>query len=96
MFIQGPLPLPWFRRVFALRGQKVLVVALVIWLLAGLRKRRSNLKLSTKSLQEYGINRDAKYKSLKKLEQAGLIRVERRGTRNPIVTILEVGEDSPA
>jgi hypothetical protein len=39
-------------------------------------------------LEEWGVQADAKRRALRKLERAGLIKVERRGKRSPHVTLL--------
>jgi predicted transcriptional regulator len=42
-------------------------------------------------MTRFGVSPKAKLSGLKALEGAGLIAVERRVGRNPLVTILEVG-----
>jgi DNA-binding transcriptional ArsR family regulator len=39
-------------------------------------------------LRDWGIQPDAKNRALRKLEHAGLITVERRGKRSPLVTLV--------
>jgi DNA-binding transcriptional ArsR family regulator len=39
-------------------------------------------------MQEWGVQPDAKTRALRKLEKAGLIRIERRGKRSPRVTLV--------
>ncbi len=85
-FIRGPLPLQWFEMAGQLPG-KALCVALVIWYLAGLNKSRV-VKLSSKILKGFGVDRYSKSRGLKSLEQVGLVSVERLPGRNPKVTIL--------
>jgi hypothetical protein len=69
---------------------------LAIWFLAGLRNRLGRLNLTTAILARFHVDRYAKSRALKALEGAGLIRVERRGKKNPLVTILEVGPAADA
>lgn len=96
-FIRGPLPLAWWGRVCRLPGGKTLAVALAIWFLAGLRGRTHDLKLTSAVLKRFGVeDRSAKSRALEALEGAGLIRVERRPGRNPLVTILEIEGVRPA
>ena len=57
------------------------------------------MRLTTAILKRFGVNRKAKYRALKSLEDAGLIRVHRELRKNSVVTILELkgepaGEDS--
>jgi hypothetical protein len=48
----------------------------------------ATVTLANKALAEMGVSRLMKYRALQRLEQDGLIRVERRERRSPIVTIL--------
>src|SRR5262245_64613619 len=77
-FLRGPIPLSWLGPVLCLPGQKVLAVALAIWFVAGLQRKREGLKLTSATLHDFGVkDRSAKYRALNTLEQAGLIRVGR-------------------
>jgi hypothetical protein len=58
-----------------------------LWFLRGLR-RSNSFTVSNLMLQEWGIQPDAKTRTLRALEKAGLIRVERRGKRSPLVTLI--------
>ena len=51
-------------------------------------ERNRTVPLATKTLAGIGVDRKVKYRALTRLEQAGLIRVERRGKRSPLVTLL--------
>ena len=86
-FIKGPLPLLWMQRAAHLPG-KALHVALALWYLSGLQKCRT-IRLATKSLAVMGVSRDAKYDALSRLEEAGLVSVDQRPGRAPVVTLLE-------
>ena len=48
--------------------------------------------LSNLVCQEFGTDRNAKYRALGWLEEAGLIAVERKLGRSPLVTILDRGD----
>ena len=63
------------------------MVGLALWHIRGLRKADTFI-VSNIMLQDWGILPDAKRRALRKLEEAGLIRVERRGKRSPSVTLL--------
>jgi hypothetical protein len=52
--------------------------------------------LTSAILRRFSVNRKAKYRGLEALEEAGLIRVERRPKKNPIVTILDGTEERQA
>jgi DNA-binding transcriptional ArsR family regulator len=90
-FLKGPIPLSWLGRACCLRGPKVVPVALAIRYLAGLRNCTEGLKLTSKTLELFGVlDRSTKTRALQSLEGAGLVRVVRRPGKNPLVTILEV------
>jgi hypothetical protein len=86
-FIRGPIPLPWIISAINLPPCAI-KIGLVLWYLTGLRKS-STVTLSTKMLKEFKIDRSTKYRGLKQLELAGLVEVNRRLKKNPIVTIKE-------
>jgi hypothetical protein len=48
----------------------------------------ATVTLANKALAEMGVSRLMKYRALQRLEQDGLIRVERRERRTPTITIL--------
>jgi hypothetical protein len=60
---------------------------MALWHVKGLRNSPT-FKLSNLMLREWNIQPDAKRRALHKLEQAGLIRIERRGKRSPQVTLI--------
>jgi hypothetical protein len=94
-FLKGPIPLGWLGCAAKLSGKAPLAVALAIWFQAG-RRRAKRVTLTTAVIERFGIERKAKYKGLSALEQAGLVRVQREGRRNPVVTILDRPEEPPA
>jgi hypothetical protein len=68
-------------------GVKALMVGLALWHIRGLRKMNTFI-VSNLMLEAWGIQPDAKSRALRKLERAGLIRIDRQGKRSPKVTIL--------
>jgi len=44
--------------------------------------------LPNEALATYGISRQVKWKALRRLEQAGLIRIETRSRKSPLITVL--------
>jgi hypothetical protein len=50
------------------------------------------IKLSNVTLTGTGVTKDTKWRGLRALEAAGLIRVERRARRSPVVTLLLTGD----
>jgi hypothetical protein len=82
-----PVPLEWFDRACVLPG-KALAVGLVLWRLA--RVRRSNtVRLTQAAVAQHGLSRWEKYAALRALESAGLVAVQQRGRRSPLVTVVE-------
>ena len=87
LFIKGPIPLPWLSKVSQLPG-KTLEVGIVLWFYAGL-KRSSTVKLSNAVLQEFGVDRHAKYRALKQMKSANLISTIQSTGQSPVITILD-------
>ena len=85
-FIAGPVDVSWVCRASHL-GVKALLVGLALWHIRGLRKTDTFI-VSNLMLQDWGVQPDAKRRALRKLENAGLIKVERRGKRSPQVTLV--------
>ena len=85
-FVKGPLDTHWFSEARGL-GVTALWVGMGLWFLRGLR-RSNNFIVSNLMMQEWGVQPDAKSRALRALEKAGLIRIERRGKRSPIVTLV--------
>ena len=82
-----PLPTDLLARLVALPG-KALAVYLVLHQLSTIKGRKT-VALTAARLDKIGVNRWANYRSLDALERAGLIHVERRSGKNPVVTLLE-------
>ena len=86
-FIRGPIPGWWLGAAAKLPG-RTLHVAMAIWLEVSLAKKPRAI-LRNKTLKHFGVSRKAAYASLKRLENAGLIRVDRHNGRLPRVTICD-------
>ena len=84
----------WLSTAARLPG-KSLHVALSIWLTASM-SRSATVPLSNMAALAFGLDRNAKYRALQWLEEAGLISVERKLGRSPVVTLLELktGQDN--
>ena len=91
-FIAGPIDVAWVCQARHL-GVTALLVGLALWHLKGLRKADTFI-LSNLMLQEWGVQPDAKWRALRKLERAGLIKVDRRGRRSPQVTLYTLPHSS--
>jgi hypothetical protein len=85
-FIAGPIDVQWVVRASRL-GVTPLLVGLALWHLKKLRQA-DTFTVSNLMLQEWGVQPDAKSRALRALERAGLIRVERRGKRSPLVALI--------
>ena len=87
-FLKGPIPMVWLNEAAKLPG-KALNLGLAIWWLAGMAKTTA-FKLTGKALEHLDISRDAAADALKRLEERGLIRVQRAPGQRPTVEILSV------
>jgi hypothetical protein len=85
-FLKGPVPLRWLEAAARLPG-KSLHTGVALWYVAGLT-RSPSVPLSNIAGDRFGLDRNAKYRALAWLEGAGLVRVERKLGRAPVVTIL--------
>jgi hypothetical protein len=81
------VPLWWAEQAAAATGtQKAFVW---VWLLYLAWKASSNtVTVPNGKLEAYGVSRKVKYKVLRELEAAGLIKVERQVRKSPVVTLL--------
>lgn len=86
-FLWGPLPLTWFTAAARLPG-RALAVGMVLWWLAGIKKNRT-VKWEPSAAEPWGVNYQAFNRGLDRLERAGLVAVDRRRGRCPVVTIME-------
>jgi hypothetical protein len=73
-------------------GGKVLVSSeqLLVWLYIHHRvwaDKVATVVIANKALEAWGVGRKAKYAALNNLERAGLILVERRERKSPLVTL---------
>ena len=93
LFLRGPVPLDWLGRAAALPG-KTLNVAIALWWRHGMAKGKP-FKLTKQALKSLHVERDAASAGLARLEQAGLIQVERRPGQRPIISIL-ICTDEPS
>jgi hypothetical protein len=92
----GPIDVAWVRQAAQL-GVTTLLVGMALWYLKGLRQTNSFI-ISNLMVAEWGVQPDAKRRALRKLEQAGLVSIERRGKRSPLVSLVinvNVAVDTP-
>ena len=91
-FIKGPLPLKWWGRACqASAGRTTLATALSVWFQAGVSRSRRDLRLTNGMVKRFGVMPSGKGYALAALEAAGLLQVERRGRKSPLVTLREAG-----
>ncbi len=81
------LPIAVFRQICHL-GQAGYIFML-IWMRSKIEKRQT-VAVTTSLLLLYGYSRKTKAAALRTLEDAGLIRVERKVGKNPLATLLTV------
>jgi hypothetical protein len=92
-FLKGPVPLIWLAQA-ARCGGKALHVANILWYRAGLKKS-ATIKVPGWTAKLFGLDRHAKTRGLKDLEEAGLVSVTRRQGSSPQVTLLEYRQAPP-
>jgi len=86
-FLKGPIPMNWLAAAARLPGRS-LHVAIALWFTAGM-KRSPTVSISNVAGEVFGLDRSSKKRALDWLEKEGLIYVDRKSGRSPIVTILE-------
>ena len=86
-FLRGPIPLEWLSVAANLPG-KTLNVAVALWWRHGMAKGKP-FKLTQTALKTMNVERDAERLGLARLEQAGLIQVERKPGQRPTISILD-------
>lgn len=84
-FLKGPIPWRWLEVAGTLAG-KALAVGLVVWREAGC----SNERTVPLNLSNLGIPRRTAQRALQSLNAAGLVSVENRAGRPPLVTLNEL------
>jgi hypothetical protein len=81
------VPLKWAAEVAKATNSPGYMVFVLLAYLTWKNKGRAFV-LSNDRLSRYGVSREVKYRALARLENAGVIRVQRRGRRAPLVTLL--------
>ena len=85
-FIRGPVNVVWLSQARKL-GVAALWVGLALWHLRGLRKSDSFI-VSNRMMASWEVKPDAKRRALRRLQKAGLIEIESREKRSPLVTLV--------
>lgn len=79
-------PLEWMQTASKLSG-KCSNLALAIWHKAGVTKSKS-VRITWTCLTDFGITRQAYYRCIKKMVEAGLLTIEEEVGKKPLITIL--------
>ena len=86
-FVRGPIPYDWLRAALA-SGGKAGTLSWAMWWLAGM-ERKNPIKLTRQVLRDFNISPRSARRLLKDFERAGLVEVDRKRGRGPIVTLLK-------
>jgi hypothetical protein len=89
--IWGPIPIAWIGRAACLPG-RVLHVALALWHISTLSRNRS-IKMQRKIRMALGISQRVYSQGLSKLQEIGLVSVEKQEGCTPVVTLLGIEEE---
>jgi len=81
-------PLEWETKAARLPG-KALHVARALRYLSGLAKTNDGIKMQSRVLSLFGLSHQSYNRCLKRMETAGLVRVQRSPGQTPVVSILE-------
>jgi hypothetical protein len=85
-FLRGPIPLDWISSAAHLPG-KTLNLAIAVWWRHGMSNGKP-FKLTQTALKKLNVERDAERAGLARLEQEGLIKVERKPGQRPTIQVL--------
>jgi hypothetical protein len=85
-FLKGRIPWNWVVRAAQL-GRNSLIIGLCLWRLKG-ATGKNTIFLSNSEVEPFQIDRAAKSRALRALEEAGLIAVKRQPGRWLIITLL--------
>jgi hypothetical protein len=93
-FVRGPIPFDWLQPALALGG-KAGNLAWAIWFRAGI-ERQNPIKLTGRTLRDFHISPRAARRLLRDFEKAGLVQVDQKRGRGPMVTLLPQTKENPA
>ena len=81
-------PREWEYQLARMEGASVATYRVALYLLwESWRSDLQQVKLPNGALRKWGVGREAKRRALDKLGRAGLVAVERRPCKSPIVTV---------
>ena len=96
-YVRGPLPLKWFQRASTI-SRTASVVGLIIWRDAyqkklwgydSQRRTSGHIKVTNQNCMKWGVCGNSKNTALRLMEEAGLIRLDLKRGRSPIVQIID-------
>ena len=96
-YIRGPLPMKWFQRASSI-SRSAAVVGLIIWGIAyqkklwgydSQRRTSGHIKVTNQTCMKWGVCGNSKNAALRLMEKAGLIRLELKRGRSPVVQIID-------
>ena len=96
-YIRGPLPLKWFQKASTI-SRTAAVVGLIIWRIAyqsklwgydSQRRTSGHIKVTNQTCMKWGICGNSKNTALRLMEKAGLIRLDLKRGRSPVVKIID-------
>jgi len=96
-FIRGPLPLKWFQKASNI-SRTAGVVGLIIWRIAyqsklwgydSQRRTSGHIKVTNQTCKKWGVCGNSKNTALRLMEKAGLIRLDLKRGRSPLVQIVD-------
>ena len=96
-YVRGPLPLKWFQRASTI-SRTAAVVGMIIWRDSYQKKlwgydsqRRTSgaIKVTNHNCMIWGVCGNSKNTALRLMEEAGLIRLDLKRGRSPIVQIID-------
>ena len=85
-FVCGPIPCGWLQKALT-QGGKAGALCWAIWWLAGIQ-RSNPIRLTAQALRRFSIQPQAARRLLSKFEKVGLVKVNRKTGRGPMVTLL--------
>ena len=102
-YVRGPLPLKWFQKASTI-SRTAGVVGLIIWRIAyqkklwghdSQRRTSGHIKITNQTCKKWGVCGNSKNTALRLMKKAGLIRLDTKRGRSPVVQIIdaELGAD---
>ena len=96
-YVRGPLPLKWFQKASNI-SRTAGVVGLIIWRIAyqkklwghdSQRRTSGHIKITNQTCKKWGVCGNSKNTALRLMEKAGLIRLDLKRGRSPVVQIID-------